>query len=246
MRSRARSPFGEDYLNQLPVDHSPDKSWLVAVLSLVIAATSLVLSAFQQETKRFWGMLGVCALMILVGFYRLLISGVRALFRRAHNAGVLRKNMQELRRFSGEAGVFLNGALRNDTLQAILLELGQRQPAFVISTKVPAVAIFHGHWYYLDARLHGDDFTPVTFHDAADELLSIVRSYTTFCVLPVFHMFASEFREVLTANEKSKLNAFQQQFVNFVNSYVKFLTRLNDEFLELPEFQTGIAYPPPL
>lgn len=249
MVDRFASRFGQDGLVRLP-DQKPstDKSGLIAVVSLLVTCVSVILAQFQrQQQARFWALLGVGALTLLIGLYRPLISGVRALWRNRLNASVVNKNRPELRRLSREAGVFFDTSIsRNDTLQGILQELGQRQSNLILGSRIPNAGIFHEHWLYLDTRIRGNRSSVAGFHDDAEELFSLVRSYTTFSVLPAFDVFASEFREVLTDNEKSKMNAFQQQYVNFLGSYIAFLNRLNEEFRGLPEFKTGIAKPSPL
>src|SRR5262249_11527918 len=49
--------------------------------------------------------------------------------------------------------------------------------------------------------------------------------------------FASEVREVLAADEKSQLNAFQQKFVHGPTTYTAYLKRLNDDFRHCPNCQ---------
>ena len=233
-----------DLMDQKP---SSDKSWLIAVVGLLVTLISVILAQFQKQQTRYWALMGVGALTILVGLYRPLFAGVRALWHKAQNARVVRRNKRELRRFSKEAGVYFDVSIsRNDTLQGLLHEVGQRQASFVLAAKIPPAEIFHTHWHYLNTQICENHFTANGFHDAAEELLSLLRSYTTFSVLPVFHMFAAEFREILTDNEKSRMNAFQQQYVNFLGTYINFLTRLNDEFDGMPEFQTEMAKPAPL
>lgn len=245
MNGRFAGRFGEFQPNeQTP---KPDKSWVISVAGIAVSLASVILAQFQRQQARFWAVIGVGALAALVGFYRSLITGVRALLRKAHNAKVVRKNRKELRRLSREAGVFLDTSVsRLDTLQGILQEVSQRHTELVLASRTPNAGIFHEHWYYLDARIRADRLSASRFHDAAEELLSLLRSYTTFSVLPVFHMFAAEFREVLSDGEKSRMNGFQQQYVNFLRAYISFLGRLNDEFEGMPEFQTGMAKPEPL
>jgi hypothetical protein len=228
-------------------DPSTDKSGLIAVIGLLVTFVSVILAQFQKQQTRFWALLSVGVLTLLIGLYRPLISGLRALWCRRLNANVVSRNRSELRRLSAEAGFFLNPDVsRNDTLQGLLHELIQRQSNISLFGKVPNAGIFHEHWYYLDGRIRGNHLSAVSFHNASEELFSLVRSYTAFSVTPVFYFFASEIREVLTDNEKSKMNAFQQQYVSFLGSYITFHKRLNDEFHGLPELQVYLAKPSPL
>ena len=88
--------------------------------------------------------------------------------------------------------------------------------------------------------------SPTQFHDAANELWSVIAIYSSYCVYPVFRTFASELREVLTASEKSQLNAFQQKFVHEITAYITYIKKLNDDFRSLPDLPFGIAFPHPL
>jgi hypothetical protein len=222
-------------------------STLLEVAGLLVTLISVILAQFQKQQTRFWALMGVGALTVLVGLYRPLISGVRTLLRKTHNAIVVRRNSHELRRLSREAGVFFDTSIsRNDTLQGILNDVSQRRTNIVLASRIPNAGIFQGHWHYLDSRIRGDSLSVTVFHNAADELLSLLRSYTSFSVLPVFYSFAAEFREVLTDAERSKMNAFQQQYVGFQDRYANFLMRLNDEFHGMPEFQAAMAKPTPL
>jgi hypothetical protein len=63
---------------------------------------------------------------------------------------------------------------------------------------------------------------------------------------PIFHTFASEYREILEDNERSQFNAFQQSYLAYLERFADFVTRLNDEFRGLPELHTAMALPKPL
>lgn len=224
---------------------SSDK--LVPLVALLVALLSVILAQFQKQQVRFWGVLGVGVLTLLIGLYRPLIWGICALWRKRINANVVRRNMSEFRRLSGEAALFLEpDPNRTDTLQSVLYELIQRHSNIALLSKIPNAAIFHDHWFYLNARICEKRLSTAGFHNASRELFSLVNSYNYFSVIPVFAVFASEFREILTADEKSKMNAFQQQYVGFLGSYITFHKRLNEEFHGLPTLQTYFRKPAPL
>lgn len=249
MRGSLLSAFEMEtpYLNIQSHSESPPKPRLTEILTLVVAILSLVLAHIQTQRARFWALLGVGLVTALASVYRLVLESLRALRISCRNRRATRRNSKELVRFSREAGLFFDPSLsRTDTLQGILRDLSTRHTDLVILSRIPNPGIFHEHWYYLDARIRQNTCRALIFHSAADELLNLLRSYNNFSVLPIFYTFAAEFRGTLTDSEKSKVNAFQQQYVDLLNKYIAFLQRLNDEFYDLPEFQTGIQRPAPL
>jgi hypothetical protein len=245
MSTRFAGRFGEFQMTeQKPAS---EKSWLISVIGIAVSLISVILAHFQRQQSRFWGVISVGALTALVGLYRPLSIRVRKLTLSAHNAKAVRRNRKELCRLSRQAGVFLDTSFsRNDILPGILQDISQRHPELVVASRIPNPGIFHEHWHYLDARIRANGLGANGFHDDAEELLSLLRSYTTFSVLPVFRMFAAEYREALSDSEKSKMNAFQQQYITFLGTYSGFLNRLNDEFHSMPEFHSEMAKPEPL
>jgi len=127
-----------------------------------------------------------------------------------------------------------------------LHEVGQRNPAFIAPVKIPPPDGFSQQWYFLNRRIQQGQTTTEAFRDAIEEFQSILLSYSGQCVNPVFHLYASQFREFLTDNEKSRFNSFQQQYVIFLGNYVRFVERLNHEFDSVGKFPTGIPSPTPL
>lgn len=237
-------------LEQYQVDQqtaTSDKSWLISILGLAVSLLSLILAQFQKQQARFWGVIGVGTVTALVGVYQPLTNLIRKLLRTVHNCRVVRKNKKEFCRLSRQAGIFLDtGYSRNDVLAGIPHDISLRHSELVLASKIPHPGIFHDHWNYLHGRICAGHLSPRGFHDSAEELFSLLRSYTTFSVLPLFHLFAAEYRESLNDNDKSKMNAFQQQYISFLGTYAAFLSRLNDEFQGMSEFHTAMAKPQPL
>jgi hypothetical protein len=244
MIERFTSPFHADssvISEPTPVE---DKPRMVEIVALLVTCISVILAQFQRQQTRSWALISVGFLVAVLAARQPLISWVRASLRTAADTRVASRNRQELRRLSKEAGDFLDLS-RSDALQGVLQRVTGSHPE-LLTARIAPVAVFQDHWYYLDNRIQHGSLTTVGFHDAAEELLSLLRACSSFCVLPMFRIFAAEFREILNDNEKSELNAFQQRYVSFVSGYVKYLIRLNDEFHSLAGFKTGMAYPPPL
>jgi hypothetical protein len=57
---------------------------------------------------------------------------------------------------------------------------------------------------------------------------------------------SNELQRIVAANEKSRLNAFQQKFVHALTGYISFVKQLNDDFRNFPDLPTGVALPQPI
>ncbi|HEY3038067.1 MAG TPA: hypothetical protein VGJ66_04980 [Pyrinomonadaceae bacterium] len=183
----------------------------------------------------------------------LLSPGIRGLLDKLHDNGVARKHRQEFRRISREAGSFLDSNIsRSDALQSLLFQVSQRQtgqpnnPLVIALSRIPRAELFHDRWHFINARIQHDKLTAEQFHATVDEFTSLLRSYNSHCALPIFQTFASEYREILMANEKSGFNGFQQSFSAYVTRFAEFVERLNDEFRSLPELSAIMGLPKPL
>jgi hypothetical protein len=229
------------------------KTRLTELLSLLIALVSLVVARGQTERSRFWGLLGAGLVIALIGIYRPLLSEIRSLRTKAHNNGVVQKHRQEFRRISREAGTLLDtSSSRSDSLTSLLQQVSQRQQGqsnnllVVALSRVPSAALFHDRWYFINERIQHDNLTAEQFRATVDEFTSLLRSYNSYCAIPIFHTFANEYREVLTDNEKSGFSGFQQRFSAYVTRFTEFVERLNDEFHSLPELSAVMGLPKPL
>ena len=234
----------------------PEAAPKIKITELITALTGLVsviLARGQTERARFWAIIAVGFAIALVGIYRPLIAYIRQLAQWRHDDRVVRKHMPEFRRMTREAGRFIHSDIaRPDTLGGILHEVQSRlssQPHHALLTRltgIPNQNIFIDRWLCFNRRVQKDRFSVEQFHVAMEELTGILQSHTNYCMTPIFHTFASEYREILTDNERSQFNAFQQSYRAYLERFSDFAKRLDDEFRGLPQLETAMALPKPL
>lgn len=233
--------FGE---NEPP---PPAKAPLHEVLSRLILPALFATAAILG--RAYHAVLFVFLGLALIGIYYEQLAAMLRHWRISRNdKRVAKQGLKELRSFSRDLGEFFERSTsRTDLLPGIMNELRSRHPELTnAALQLPSPEIFHSQWEFLNTRIQEYDLTPAEFHDAARELWSIIAIYSSQCVYPVFRTFPSEMRDILTAGEKSQLNAFQQKFVHGITSYITYLKKLNDDFHSFPELPTGIAFPHPL
>jgi len=223
---------------------------ITELLSIFTPLATLVLARGQVGT-RFWGIVGVGVLVAFIGTYRPLFVGAQRLRQRLHDNGVAHKHQPELRRVAREAGSFLdNNISKTDTLAAMLNQVSQRQgpqnSLIIALSRIPSTEIFRDRWHSFNTRIQRDNLSAEQFHEAVDELTAILRSHNSYCVTHIFYTFASEYREILTDNEKSQFNAFQQSYRAYLERFAAFVERLNDDFRGLAELSAVMALPKPL
>jgi hypothetical protein len=251
--ARLANQFDSEILGIGTLPQPEPKVRITELISLLTPIVSLVLARGQTDRVRFWGIVGAGILIALIGTYRPVSAVLRRFARRRHDSAVARNYGQEFRRFTREAGNFLDSNIsRADSLSAILNQISQRlssQPQnslLLALSRIPNTEIFRDRWYSFNARIQADKLAAKQFHAAVDELIAILRSHNSYCATPIFHTFANEYREILMNNEKSLLNAFQQSYRAYLERFAGFIDRLNDDFRELPELSAMIALPKPL
>jgi hypothetical protein len=206
----------------LLVAPQPEAAPRIKITELITALTGLVsviLARGQTDKARFWAIISAGVAITLVGVYRPLFATIRALVQRRHDDRVVRLHLQEFRRITREAGKFIHSDIaRTDTLGGMLHGVQSRlstQPQhslFTMLARIPDANIFLDRWLCFNKRVQNDNFSAGQFHAALEELTGILRSHNTYCMTPIFHTFASEYREILMDNERSQFNAFQQSY----------------------------------
>ncbi len=245
----ADDPFGT--VTQ-PTSAPGPKVQITELLKVFAPLLALVLAWSQTDRARFWGILSLGALITLIGIYRPLFAMLRRLAQRRHNERVAREYRQEFRRIAREAGNFVDSNIsRPDTLAAILNQVNRRLSSphnvlLVALSRVPQTQIFMDRWCCFNIWIQKDKLNAEQFHVAVDELTGILRSHNSYCATPIFHTFASEYRELLMDNEKSEFNAFQQSYRAYLERLAEFVSRLNDDFRGLPELSAVMALLEPL
>src|SRR5438270_1412869 len=224
----------------------PPKPPLHEVLSRLILPALFAIAAILG--RAYHAVLFTFLGLALIGIYYEQLAAAFYHWRIArHDKKIAKNGVKELRSFSRDLGEFFERSTsRTDLLPGIMNELRSRHPELTNALQLPSPDIFHSQWEFLNKRIQEQDMSPTQFHDAANELWSVIAIYSSYCVYPVFRTFASELREVLTASEKSQLNAFQQKFVHEITAYITYIKKLNDDFCSLQDLPFGIAFPHPL
>lgn len=186
-------------------------------------------------------------LALIVTYYRALAAFIRRQRDKAHDRTLINDNLKQLRQLSKDAGDYFDiSTSRSDSIPGIMQELGMRNHAAANAIHLPHLGIFQEHWKFLNHRIQNEHLNPDDFHNAANELTSLVQCYNSYYVYQLFNTYAAELREVLMPNEKSKLNAFQQKYVAFLTAYTKYITHVGEEFRTLPKLHAGMPFPNPL
>jgi hypothetical protein len=231
------------------VEDKPVKPSLFDIFAKLLLPIVLALVAvYRRESTA--ALLGFAAVALLASFYRHIVEVVKHCANHLHDRTVARKAIKSFRSFCREFSFYFDASTsRSDTLAGILSEFARRNPQgnqLNVALRIPPVELFHSHMHWLNVRISKERLSASELHELINEFTNLVGSYASFCVYPVFRIFASELREALMPNERSQLNGFQGRFVVSVTGYQKFLKDLNDEFRLLSELPIGIMLPDPL
>ena len=189
---------------------------------------------------------GLAVLAVLGTFYDPIVHRIHLLRDKVHNKRIAKGNLRQLRTFSEELGNFLDvSGNRLDTLQGLMDYIRTRFPTASYRVPIPAVEIFHNQWHYLNRRIQAENFTPNQFHPAAHELWNVISGYSVHSVFRAFETFVDMSKD-FQFKEKSQFNAFQQNWVLFANSYIKFLKHLNEDFRGFEALPISVTLPLPL
>lgn len=219
---------------------------LFDIISRLILPVAIVVAGIFRNLNVYLLVLFVI-LALIVTYYRRLAAFIRARRDKVHDGRIVAENLKQLRQLSREAGDYFDvSTSRTDSIPGIMQELGIRNHQAANAIHLPHLGIFQEHWKFLNHRIQNEKMNADDFHNAANELTSLVHLYNSYYVYPLFYTYAAELREVLSANEKSKLNAFQQKYVAFLTAYTKYITRVGEDFRTLPKLHAGMPFPNPL
>jgi hypothetical protein len=216
------------------------------IISKVLLPIAVVIAGYFGRSHAYL-LVAFVAVALLVTFSRLLIAGLARQRDALIDRRLSRIAVKSLRRFSREAAFFFETNIsRSDSLAAILQEVSNRNIAVGTELRIAPIDIFKQQWHFLDWRIQHGPVDAKGVHDAINELTSLLQSYNTYCIRPIFSTYASELREALLPHERSKLNAFQQQYVAFVGAFSKFVVEVGEEFRRLPQLYASFSLPAPL
>lgn len=215
---------------------------------LLLPIVLVLIGVYRRDSTA--ALVAFAVIAMVASFYKYLYGIAIRCANEFHDRRAARKAMKQFRGFCRDFSLYFDvSTSRNDTLAGILSDVSRRSSQgspLKVDLGIAPVELFHSHMHWLNVRTGRDKLSAREFHALVGEFTGLVASYSSFCVYPVFRIFASELRERLMPHEKSQLNGFQGRFVVSVSAYQKFLKDLNDDFRLLPELPTGIMLPDPL
>ncbi len=187
-----------------------------------LATVALALAALVQgQQARFWGLLALAALAIVVRFSSPVLAAVRKWLATRHDERVARSALSGLQDLVARFGELVNQS-RNDTLQQALQTVFQAQPATITRLHIPSVHWFGSIASELLARMQIDPPDLTHFVRAHAEFWTLVSAYSDQCLQPVYQSMLQDFRQALTPAGRSALEAFRERYVNFSDAFMKF------------------------
>jgi len=201
---------------------------IVPALSLV--ATIVALERDQRVLASV--LLGVLLLSFAVGFYPFVRTHFQEHLSERRDEGVARRAFAELRKFVRRFGEFAAAPhSRTDTLHAIALEeLCARNYANLQKLCVVPAELLQPFALQLRSRVEQQEGNLPNLVDGVEELSLLVRSYTQYCVEPIFGQFPQDLRPLLTDRVRSSLESFRERYVVFLDDYSKYLETLEESF----------------
>ena len=162
-----------------------------------------------------WGLIGVIAFSLALGFSASLASTFRSAINRIKDQRAARTYFPLLRKQVHRFGDFVTSS-RPDTLHWIADSLlceghGER----IARLGMPNVAAWSGRWDLFCRRLDRQKPNPTELQYAILEFHDLVGTYTNLCAATVFERLPQDMMAAMTPRAKSNLSAFQQRFESF-------------------------------
>lgn len=203
--------------------------------TLIVPALSLVATivALQRDQRIIaWLLLGVLFLSFAVGFYSSVKSRVRESIADGRDQRLARRSFSEFRNFVRRFDEFAAApSSRTDTLHAIVLgELCGGSSSNLEKFRIVPAELFHPFSLQLRSRVDQQQRNLRNLLHGLEELSLLTRSYTRYCVLPMFDEFPQDLRPSLTERAKSNLESFRERYVRFLDDYSEYLDSLAQSF----------------
>ncbi len=199
---------------------------------LVIPLLAVVVAAVGRQPVFFWVLAGVLAVSVAVSVCPWLFYRLRDWAGDRRDQRLARQAFPQLRKFARRFCEFAASPhSRNDTLHAIVLqELCGGNSTDLEKFHMVPVQVLTPLADLLHSRLEPQHGSLTDLRDAVDEMNVLIRSYTDYCVDPIFSNFPQDARPRLSDRVKSSLESFRERFVEFLNDYDKFLEGLAESF----------------
>lgn len=91
---------------------------------------------------------------------------------------------------------------------------------------IPDIQLWYSFWDSFWQRIEQQRPRGKNLDGAVNEFTTMVWQYHNYCVAPIFERLPQELRVVLTAEDRSRLNGFQQQHALFMREYGTLLKAL--------------------
>ncbi len=232
-KQEVTKPSGFDLLSKLVLP-------ALSLIALIVAQLK------QQQTAILWGLLSFAFLSIAVGFYPRIKTRTEAWIQVQRGEKEAWRRFSEFRKYVRQFGEF-SGAQTNDTLHYIVSsELCRNNMSDFGKLGLPTVGFFNGFWYHFNLRVEQQKPSLAGLRQAIQEFGNLVGTYNNNCVVIVFERLPQDVQASLTPQVKSSLNAFQQRFVRFLQSYQEFLKDLVESGVIPREINVYFSYPKPL
>ncbi len=232
-RADVTKPSGFDLLSKLVLP-------ALSLIPLIVAQLK------QQQRAILWGLLGFAFLSLAVGFYPGLKTRTKAWIQVQRAEKEAWRRFSEFRKFVRQFGEFVS-TQTNDTLHYIVSsELCRSNMSDFEKLGLPTVGLFSGFWYHFNLRVEQQKPSLAGLRQAIQEFGNLVGTYNNNCVVMVFERLPHDVQASLTPQVKSSLNAFQQRFVRFLQSYQEFLKDLVESGVIPRESHVYFSYPKPL
>ena len=235
-QSRFQSRFASGPLDNLtgaPQEQPPPKPTTFDMLSrLVIPALAVLLAAVQQQRVFLWALLAVLVVSLALSICPWLASRLRDYIADRRDQKLARRAFREFRRFVRRFDEFAAAPhSRTDTLHAIVLaEMCGGNSSNLEKFRLAPGELFQAFSVQLRGRVEQQEGNLANLHDGVGELNLLIRSYSDYCVQPIFERFPQDLRPLLTDRAKSSLESFRERFLAFLNEYDKYLEGLDESF----------------
>ncbi len=178
---------------------------------------------------RLWAFLVAALFFGTIGAYPRLKIALGRRVERLRDNHVAEKEFPKFRQLVRRFGEFvdtrtsttLHYIIGNDLCEPLRTELLRR-------LGIPTIAFWSERWYFFLVRLNRQIPSLPELEFATSEFHSIVAEFNNFCVAPIFETLPRELRAMLTEQDESKLNGFQQRHMYFIADYESFAKALSE------------------
>jgi len=218
--------------------------WISRVLvPLALAAIALL----QTEQGRFLAILALAGLSFVVGAVGPVLQAARRRAGQTRDDWRARTLFRETCKFVGRFSEFVDKNKRLGPLEGIVQsELSQGARAALWERRFVANEIFHDMWYQLKVRT--EKLVPgiESLDQCLYELDRVLNSYLTHHVAPSLKPWTGDTASPFTSDDLSKLEAFRERLLRFLDDYKEFRKRVTERITYRPMYPADLESLKPL